>query len=240
MFYRKYKFVTVVALALGMAILAPNISSADSRYITVTGSGSFSVTPDAVQIQALVSYQAKSNSIALSQANLTSSAVNRVLQNNNIDKKDINSTNINVAPVYNWTSAKGNVLVGYQASQSYTILIRDTSVAGKILDQLVAAGGNNLQIQGINAIVTNSASALQSARANAVSDAKSKASDYANFLGVQLGQVIYLTENSDQNQIQPFEAARTTVGNSNSQVPTTIDLGMQSFSASVTVQWAIN
>ena len=69
-----------------------------------------------------------------------------------------------------------------------------THIAKPVIDAVVGAGGDNVQINGVAPFLLNGAAATEKAREAAVADAKARANSYAKYLGVSLGRVISLTE----------------------------------------------
>ena len=184
-----------VALALvGGVVSMPAASAAStpSRYVTITADGSVKVVPDAVRMNATVTVIAGSSKEAQAQVSTTSAAVRAALVAAKIDKKDIATQSITVYPEYNYTQETGSKLIGYRSSQSFAIVIRNSAHAGDIVDSVIAAGSDNLQINGVTPFVLDSTKAAESARAVAVKNAKSKAASYAKLLGVKLGKVTYI------------------------------------------------
>ena len=68
----------------------------------------------------------------------------------------------------------------------------------------------------------------------AVKSAKAKASSYAKLMGVKLGKVNYLVENSSPTNYVPVMGVAKAENDA-----TVIDLGQQDVTISVTVQWAL-
>ena len=141
--------VAVVAGVVSLAIPANSAGTADNRYITVTGVGTISVVPDAVRFNATVSAVAPTNAAALSSASKSAAAVRAALKAKGIAVKDIRSANISVYPEYNWTQEAGTKITGYRASQSFDVLIRKAVDAGSIIEAVVTAGGDNVQLGGV-------------------------------------------------------------------------------------------
>jgi uncharacterized protein YggE len=152
-----------------------------------------------------------------------------------IATKDIKTTSISVYPEYNYTQDKGSVQIGYRASQSFEVIIRNATSAGAVVDDVVAAAGDSIQIQGATPFVLDSAKATASARAAAVANARAKAKSYAELLEVKLGKVTYLVENSSP------VAYPTIMGlaKSSDSMATEIDLGNQDVTVSITIRWSL-
>lgn len=234
---------TIAASIFAFSLIASALSSTpahaadtNSRYITVSAVGSVMVIPDAVRINAMVSVLAKTSKDALLAANSTSSAVRKVLAANKIASKDIATQSVTINPEYAYRQdGMGQpILTGYRASQSFNITIRAALTAGAVVDALVDAGGDNLQVNGVSPFVINDDVATATARGFAVSRARAKAVSYAKLLGVKLGKVIYLDETTMPNPM-PFFG----VGAKAEDAATQIDLGEQRVSVSVTIRWAI-
>jgi uncharacterized protein YggE len=225
-----------LALVAGVAsVPVASASSGPSRYVTITADGSVKVVPDAVRMNATVSVIAGTSKEAQAQVSKTSAAVRAALVAAQIDKKDIATQSITVYPEYNYTQEAGSKLIGYRSSQSFAIIIRNAANAGDIVDSVVAAGGDNLQINGVSPFVLDSTKAAESARAVAVKNAKSKAASYAKLLGVKLGKVTYIVENYAPASY-PVQVA---LGKAQDAMSTVVDLGQQDVTVSVTVRWAL-
>ena len=231
-------FLTVAAVAgvVALAIPANGAGTANNRFITVTGVGTVSVVPDAVRFSATVSDLGSTSAAALSTASKSAVAVRAALKNSAIATKDIRSASISVYPEYNWTQEGGNKIIGYRASQTFDVLVRTVSKAGSIIEAVITAGGDNVQLGGVIPTTLNPAVATEGARAAAVSNAKSKANSYAKLLGVSIGKVLSLEEASSPVYSSPFPMAKSAEADSAVQ----IDLGEQDVTVSITVRWALN
>jgi uncharacterized protein YggE len=227
--------VAAVAGVVALAIPANGAGAADNRFITVTGVGTISVVPDAVRFHATVSALASTNAAALSSASKSAAAVRAALIAKGIATKDIRSANISVYPEYNWTQEAGTKITGYRASQSFDVLVRTASKAGTIIEAVVTAGGDNVQLGGVIPTTLNPSLATEDARAAAVANAKSKASSYAKLLGTSIGKVLSLEEQSSPVYSSPFPMAKAEADSA-----VQIDLGEQDVTVTITVRWALN
>jgi uncharacterized protein YggE len=230
---------TVAALAgvVALAIPANGAGTAENRFITVTGVGTISVVPDAVRFNATVSTGGSTNAAALSAATKSAVAVRAALKTAGIATKDVRSANISVYPEYNWTQEAGTKITGYRASQSFDVLVRTASKAGSIIEAVVTAGGDSVQLGGVIPTTLNPSAATEDARAAAVANAKSKASSYAKHLGTSIGKVLSLEEQSSPVYSSPFPTAKAGAADA---AAIEIDLGEQDVTVSITVRWALN
>jgi uncharacterized protein len=229
--------VSAVAGVVALAIPANGAGSTDNRFITVTGVGTISVVPDAVRFNATVSTIGSTNAAALSAASKSAAAVRAALIKAGIATKDIRSANISVYPEYNWTQETGTKITGYRGSQSFDVLVRTASKAGTIIEAVVTAGGDTVQLGGVIPTTLNPSAATEDARAAAVANAKSKASSYAKLLGTSIGKVISLEEQSSPVYSSPFPTAKTGAADA---AAVEIDLGEQDVTVTITVRWALN
>ena len=231
---RKRISVIFLVIASIAGLIAPSANAAATRYITVSAQGTIKVTPDAVRLNATVSAVAATSKDALAAANKTATAVRAALKAAKIDTKDISTQTITVYPEYKYANDGTSTQIGYRGSQSFTIVVRAADTAGSIVDSLIAAGGDNLQINGATPFVLDSSKSLDAARAAAVKSAKSKAISYATLIGAKLGAVNYLVENSAPTNYTPVMAVAKAESDA-----TVIDLGQQDVTISITVQWAL-
>ena len=225
--------VIVITLISGVGLARP-ANAEDSRYITVSATGTATVVPDAVRINATVSVLGTTSKGALSSAGATSTAVRSALTANKVATKDVATQSITVYPEYSYPASGTPTLSGYRATQSFDITIRNATTAGAVVDAIVEAGGDTLQVNGVIPFVLDSDKATETARTAAVKKAKSKAASYAKLLGVKLGRVIHLDESSTPTAYPIY----TSTAKADSAA-TVVDLGEQKVSVSVVVRWAI-
>jgi uncharacterized protein YggE len=116
------------------------------------------------------------------------------------------------------------------------VVIRAAASAGSVVDSVVAAAGDAVQINAVSPFVLDAAKATESARAVAVKNAKAKATSYAKLMGVKLGKVNYLVENGSPAISVPVYTA---MAKAEADAATVVDLGQQDVTVSITVQWAL-
>ncbi len=123
--------------------------------------------------------------------------------------------------------------MSYGVTESLTATLNKLSAAGSQIQAAVHAGGNAVTVDGVSLNLTDSGSLLAAARANAVMDAKTKATQFAKALGQNLGQVISISpvEQSTPVFFGPNDSAAKA-----GSVP--ISPGTQQVSVSITVVYA--
>ena len=228
---------TVAALGVGFTLssaLPAAAADATTRGITVQGTGTVKMVPDAVRISVTTNVFLGSSKEALTKSSTVAAAIRGVLTANAIATKDITTARINVNPEYIYAQDKAPAISGYRATQNFSVVVRKTAIAGTILDQIVEAAGDNATIDGATPFLLDSEKAMASARALAVGKAKAKATTYAKLLGVKLTTVQYLNEvNASYNPMPILYAAKASADSA----PTQIDVGQQDVSISVEVRW---
>jgi uncharacterized protein YggE len=233
----KSRVIAVIAISVLTSTFGAQFAQAatPTRYISVSSTGTVKVTPDAVRLNASVSAIAKVSKDALSNANIAASKFRTAILANGIDKKNLSSTTLTVYPEYNYTQDTGNVLIGYRASQSFEVIIRNAAKAGEIVDAVVSSAGDALYINGVTPFVYDNTKATEAARVSAVKNARAKATSYAKLLGVKIGKIINLQESSAPSSYPiSMTQAKSDAG------ATEIDLGQQDISVSVSTKWAIS
>ncbi len=189
-----------ILIILSLIIISPITwaSNNENRYITVTGHGKISAIPDTAWVTSGVNTQAKTATKALNDNNTLMEAVIEVLKKANIKNKDIQTSGFNVHPIYDhskrtsYEKPYSPKITGYRVSNSITVKIINTNKLGKLLDELVSSGSN--QISGVRFGFNDNQKLLDEARKRAISDAEKKAKLYAQTAGVDVGNIISISE----------------------------------------------
>lgn len=229
------------ALALGLISAMPGARAADSdtpHVMTVTGEGQVNVVPDTAVIQTGVITEGKTAAEALAANTKSMSAMFAGLADLKIAKKDMQTSNFSVYPVYDNAPVNDSertvpTIQGYRVSNQLSVVIRDLDSLGGVLDKLVTLGSN--QIGGISFSVDKPEQHLDKARADAVVDALRKAKIYAGAAGVALGEIVTINENGG-GMPQPMYM-KSMMRSEAADVP--MAAGEQTISSSVTLTIAI-
>lgn len=208
-------------------------SSPAAGGITVTGTGNATGTPDEVLLSLEVDTQAASVSAALDAANQDMIRVRDALRAHDVAPADLQTSGLSAQASY---GQQGNVN-GYQVTESLAATLHDLSRAGATIGAATDAGGNAVRIDGVSLDLSDRSALLSAARANAMADAKARASDYASAAGRTLGPVQSISEVNDNSGPIPLPTAMFGVASVRSAVP--IAAGTQRVSVSVTVTYAL-
>ena len=210
-----------------------------AQGVTVQATGTVKVVPDGVSFNFAVSVLAQSSESAMSDASATAELVRAALEAAGVAKEDIATQNVSVYPEYLSSSTGTQTLSGYRAQQVFTVTLRDTAKAGEVVDAVVAAGGNSLQVYGVTPTLLDTDAAVAQAREVAMKSAKEKARDYAGLVDEDLGSVVYVTEVSSPSSSFPLMVGDSATSTS-PMAKTEINLGTQDVSVTVEVRWSLD
>ena len=208
------------------------------RNVNVTGTGTTTVVPDTVRLNATVTTVASSSAAALAATSKSAQTFRQTLTSAGVLPKYIQTQSLTVNPNYTYSSNGTSKISGYQASQQFTVVIRNAANAGAIVSASQNAVGNSLQIGGVNSYIFDESSAEATARAQAITLAKAKAASYAKLTGAKLGKILTINETVQDSGPTPLvmSMAKTAAAPSTAQ----IDLGQQDVTVTVTTEWSIS
>jgi uncharacterized protein len=212
--------------------------SKSSQGVTVQATGTVKVVPDGVSFNFSVSVLAQSSETAMSDASAAAEQVRAALDAAGVAKDDIATQNISVYPEYASSSTGSQTLSGYRAQQVFTVTLRDTAKAGEVVDSVIAAGGNSLQVYGVTPTLLDTDAAVAQAREAAIKSAKEKAKDYADLVDEDLGSVVYVTEVTSPSSPVPYLTSDSS-GAETTMAKTVVNLGTQEVSVTVEVRWSL-
>ena len=213
--------------------------SKTSQGVTVQATGTINMVPDGVSFNFAVSVLAQSSETAMSDASAAAEQVRTALDTAGVAKDDIATQNISVYPEYVSSSTGSQTLSGYRAQQVFTVTLRDTAKAGEVVDSVIAAGGNSLQVYGVTPTLLDTDVAVAQAREAAIKSAKEKAKDYAGLVDEELGSVVYVTEVTSPSSPVPYLSSDS-AGAEAAMTKTVVNLGTQEVSVTVEVRWSLD
>ena len=217
-----------------------NVPAVTENGVTLDATGSVKVVPDGVQFNFSVFAVEATSKSASERANVLANQAREALDDSKIDKEDISTQNVSVYPEYSYSPEGKQTLIGFRASQSFAVTLRDTEEAGAVVDAVLLLVGTDLTIDTLAPILLDTSDALEQARENAIKLAKKKAEDYADLLDVELGDVISVREFSGSSSIpQPWLRDMATADSLES-TKTVVDLGTQEVTVTVEVRWAFD
>lgn len=205
-----------------------------TRGITVVGVGKAAGTPDVARISVGVDTDSDSVQKAVDDNKAKMAALLEALKQLGIAEKDIRTSNYSVYTQQQPSpDGRTTLSVSYRVSNQVEVTVRDVSQLGDILDKAVAAGANN--IYGVNFSVEDTSKLEADARAKAIADAKARAASLAQLAGVEVGDVLSISEVI--GGVQPLYRTDVAMGLGGGGTP--IQPGELSIDMSVQVTFAI-
>lgn len=196
-----HKMVAPAMVAAMMAV--PAAGWADMvRHITVTGEGVVAATPDMATISLGVQHVADTPEIAMMQTAQASQAVVSRLKMMGIAEADMQTSNLSLHQVENYDRNNQPRIEGYRASNSLRVQVRNLDQLGPVLTAVLQDGANNFG--GLNFGLSEPRPAQDQARQAAVKDALAKAALYAEAAGVELGNVVSISEAGSHDMPMPM------------------------------------
>ncbi len=194
--------VLLLFFVLSASLLTAQVPSVNAAPNTLfTGAdGKFESAPDTAIVQFNVSAQADNAKAAYDQASKQTEQVRQIMRDNGIDPKSAQINSYSIEPVYDWKTAKRK-LVGYRASTSVTLKLKDFAKIGPITQQLADSAVSESQS------ITYTLDNMDDAKSKAVADAYRRAHDSAEALAKAasrtLGELSYASVDTFEN-IRPM------------------------------------
>ena len=219
----------------GCDINAANTSDGagpDNRQVTVVGAGRVQGTPDTLTVNVSIEASAPDVTAAMNQTSeRTKTVIDALVNDAKIDRKDISTSSVSLQ---SQTAPDSAAIIGYRASNSLSVKIRQLDSASKTLALIVDKGGNATRINSVDFSIEDDSKLVKDARANAFEDAKARAQQYADLSGMRLGKVISISEASGTTPPMPYSPAPRAAA-----APVPIEPGQQTVNFAVTVIWEL-
>ena len=198
MSFRPLLLAAALALWMPMAACAqPQTATgyavpADGTLLSVSASADAKRVPDVATISTGVVTQAADANAAMRANAVQMDKVMGAIRAAGITERDIQTSGISLNPNYKYAENQPPTIVGYQASNTVNVKVRDLSKLGKVLDTFVAQGAN--QVNGPNFEVDKPDEAYDEARIAALKKAQARAQTYADALGLKVRRIVSISE----------------------------------------------
>ncbi len=254
-------FLVILSLFFAVKLLAEfrlygMMGSSEANTITLSGHGEVTAVPDIANVYFTIRKEAKTVKEAQAGVAVIEKKVLDFLKTKGIDKKDIKTENVSFYPKYEYQTSNQicpmtedmsntrycppgkQVLLGYTASESITVKIRNTDDAGAIMQGLGTTGVSDLS--GPNFTIDNEDGLKAQARKKAIDDAREKAKVLAKDLGVRLGRIANFSEGGGYGgPIYYAKEAMMDGATVSSAAPAEIPKGENIISSDVTITYEI-
>lgn len=227
----------VLLVALSPRLLGQTANTDQVSGLTVAGNADVRVAPDLADVELGVVTEAPSATDARQQNASRVGKVITAIKALGIPDNMIRTSVFQLEPVRRFANQNQQgepPIVGYRVSNIVGVRTSNLDLVPRIIDDSIKAGANTVNSVGF--MLSDEASARQSALRQAIADAKANASVMAKELGVTLGRVLNATQGgaSVQPPVPMYRMASESVS-----APTPILPGEVTVSASVTVTYQI-
>lgn len=228
------KLLTIFSTALLLLTVSGctiNKPAAPERNITVSGTGTVTVSPDLVSLTFLVRTSEWNVGLAAEKNAVNTTNVINALKNAGIADSDISTYD------YRITQDNSNAYAGkYTVINSVNVLIRDITQTGKVIDAAVNYNTGANGLVDFEYLVSDNTSALRQARTLAIQNAQDAANLLAGASGSKVNEVMTIYENYSTSA-----SARNALKASfmSDAVSTPIEAGTVSVTSSVTITYSL-
>jgi len=165
----------------------------ERNTVTITGEGRVDATPDVGQVNVTIVTENVNSETAQNENVEQFNKVVASLKQLGIEEKDLKTTSYTVYPVYDYTDGT-RTQRGFEVNQSLQVKIRNLDTSGDVI-RVASANGVN-QVSGLSFVVDEPEQYKEEARRLALENAKQKAQELSDVLGVNLGKIISFSESS--------------------------------------------
>lgn len=182
---------------------SPALPVPRSPIVNLAVTESVEAPPNIATINTGVETRAQTAKEAMSQNAAKIEAVITALLKAGIERRDIQTSGINLNPQYDYsqrpnTVSEGPRFIGYQANNTLTVAIRKIDKAGEIVDAMVNAGATN--INGPMLSIDDTDKLIDQARAKAVKTAQTRADFYARAAGYKNARLLMISETGQSDR----------------------------------------
>ena len=207
------------------------------RTITINGMGEVTAKPDiAMTTMGMVSEGLTVLEAQQKNTDVMNGLVSR-LKGMNVSEDDIQTTNYNVYPRYDYTEDEGRELVGYEVRQNVSVKIRNLEISNQVLALAGEVGANN--VSGLQFTIDDDEIYKAQAREEALTQVAKKAGALSQSLGVNLVNIVAYNEYEDGKDFPEYRAmAESSYGLGGSPAPS-IESGSMDVTMNVSVTFEI-
>lgn len=204
--------------------------------IAVTGTGIAGGSPDQCRIHISLNHLAESAADALAAtADIATKAIATVADIE-IEQCEVRTVGLSVQDFFDKAQQK---VTGHVGSYQLDLTVRPIAEAGEVLASLSSTVGDALQIRGINLTIEDPEPLRSQARRLAVQDAKKRAAEIAEEVGVRLGAILCIQDENAGDRSNFVQQARTMSGRVAAAANIPIEAGNVSAASAVTLVYAI-
>ncbi len=174
--------------------------------VSVSGEGKVQAVPDIAELSFGVRMErVRTAKEAMERLGRDMTAVVEAVRKTGVEEKDIATEQLSLSPSYDYSAGRQQ-LVGYEASQSLRVKVRNLDQTSGVLSAATSAGAN--QAGDVRFTIDDPEALRERARAEAIQEATQKAAVLATQLGVRLGELKGYAEDRYGSPQPPVMMAR--------------------------------
>lgn len=228
-----------------------------SAILSLTAEGQLRRTPDIAMFSAGVVTQAQTASAAISENSTRMDAVIAALKRAGIADRDIQTSAINLSPVYSNPERDAQILarqsgrpyippppeerarriIGYEARNTVQVRVRNLANMGRVIDTLVSVGAN--EVNGPNFTLEEQQAALDEARVEAVTKGRQRAELYARAAGMRVARILSISEGGGRYPVDNIIVTGGRAGAAPPAPPTPVAPGELTLRVNVAMQFEL-
>ena len=204
--------------------------------IAVVGSGRATAAPDVVRVRLTATAVRPTLAVALADSEAAAARVRAALAQLGVPPGDATTQGLSVQAEQTWTEQEGSRVTGFRSEHELAITVRDLASTGRVLGEVLAAGGDDVRLGGVEFAIEDDTELRAAARTLAWWDAHGRASQLAGLAGRRLGAVQQITEQGGYSPgpvvpMRLMTSAAKEVG---------VEPGTVGAEVSLSVQWALD
>ncbi len=228
----------ITRLLGGPSLSINQITTNKASTFDVTGESKMTTVPDQAEVRLGITVTENTVKGAQDRANTIINTINSELGSLGIEKKDIQTENYSLYPNYDYQSGSPQRITSYNVNANLVVTMTDFAKLNQSIDMATGAGAN--QIGGITFSLSDDkrAEVEESARKEAIDNAKNKAHELANLAGMNLGRIVNVMEVPNQ-MAQPYALSKmaTDAREGTGGAPTNVEPGSTTFNYMVTLSY---
>lgn len=212
-----------------------SINTNKTDVFLVSGEGKATTKPDVALVNIDISATGTTVKQVQEQINSVTSQVASKVKNLGVEENDIQTTNYNIQPSYDYKENSPKI-TGFTASSTLQIKVHEIDKINNVIDESTSAGAN--QIGSISFDVSDKTKVEDEARTKAVAQARKKAEEAAKIAGFELGKIINYSENfGGSPRPIPLQMSAATLDEKSLQ--TKVEPGSSEIIVNVTLSYSI-
>ena len=235
----KKRFFAVFLLCFVLfAPMTAQAAEAQPPILSVSGSGMVQGAPDQAAITLGVVTRAETAGEAQQENAAKATAIRNALAALGIEDKDIKTEDYNFSPEYSRERNERGVIIGYTASNTIRVKVRNVALAGDVVDAALASGANT--VRSLDFSIRDTDGLRRRALESAVKDARDKADAIAHALGKSIVGVHHVTENTGMFQPRQSNGMMMMKSMDAAAESTPLEAGTLSLTADVHIEFILS